>query len=130
MQLCIMQFIHNNEQMDGHPNLYIAFRILITVPVSVAAGERSFSKLKLIKTYLRSTMNQERLTGLLSIEQGVASSLSYDNNFIITEFAIRKKEKIILRSVATYINNKVNLDCWNSAILRFSFELIITALMS
>nr|CAI5858450.1 unnamed protein product [Callosobruchus analis] len=34
------------------------------MPVSVASCERSFSKLKLIKTYLRSTMGQERLSGL------------------------------------------------------------------
>jgi len=55
----------------------LPFRISMTMPVSVAAGERIFSKLKLIKTYLRSTMNQERLTvlAILSTEQGTASSL-------------------------------------------------------
>uniref|UniRef100_A0A3B1J9M7 TTF-type domain-containing protein n=1 Tax=Astyanax mexicanus TaxID=7994 RepID=A0A3B1J9M7_ASTMX len=37
---------------------------ILTLPVSVASGERSFSALKLIKTYMRSTMGQERLTGL------------------------------------------------------------------
>lgn len=52
------------------PNAYIAYKILLIVPVTVAFVERSFSKLKLIKTYLRSTMSQERLNGLamLSIE--------------------------------------------------------------
>jgi len=34
---------------DFAPNLSIALRILLTLPVSVATGERSFSKLKLIK---------------------------------------------------------------------------------
>ena len=39
--------------------------------MSVASVERSFSKLKIIKTYLRSTMSQERLdeSVLLSIEK-------------------------------------------------------------
>jgi hypothetical protein len=57
---------------------------------TVASGERSFSKLKLIKNYLRSTMTQERLTGLaiLAIEQDIASSLSYDD--IISDFAEKK----------------------------------------
>jgi hypothetical protein len=35
--------------------------ILLTLPVSVATEERSFSKIKLIKSYLRSTIIQERL---------------------------------------------------------------------
>ena len=92
--LDIMQFIHNNQLMDSYPNVYIALRILMTMPVTVASGERSFSKLKLIKNYLRSTMSQERLTGLaiLSIEQEIACQLSYDN--IITEFANQKARKI------------------------------------
>ena len=39
------------------PNAYIAYRILLTIPVMVASMEISFSKLKLIKSYLRSTMS-------------------------------------------------------------------------
>jgi len=41
------------------PNLKVALRILLTLPVTVASGERSFSKLELlIKNFLRSTMAQ------------------------------------------------------------------------
>ena len=40
------------------PNISIAYRILFTVPVTVASAERSFSKLKLLRNYLRSTMSQ------------------------------------------------------------------------
>ena len=39
------------------PNVNVAMRILLTLPITVASAERSFSKLKLIKTYLRSTMS-------------------------------------------------------------------------
>ena len=39
------------------PNAYIAYGILLTIPVMVASMEISFSKLKLIKSYLRSTMS-------------------------------------------------------------------------
>ena len=41
------------------------FRLLLTVPVTSASAERSFSKLKLVKTLMRSVMNQERLVELL-----------------------------------------------------------------
>ncbi|XP_022874211.1 zinc finger MYM-type protein 1-like [Olea europaea var. sylvestris] len=53
------------KKMNGcFPNAYIPYKILLTIPVTVASVERSFSKLKLIKTYLRLTMSQQRLNGL------------------------------------------------------------------
>ncbi|CAM4484310.1 unnamed protein product [Caretta caretta] len=73
----IVQFIHTSKLVDIYPNMYIAIRILLTFPVTVASGEWSFSKLKLIKNYLCFTMSQECLTGLavLAIEQDITLSL-------------------------------------------------------
>ncbi|XP_047109381.1 uncharacterized protein LOC124777882 [Schistocerca piceifrons] len=61
------------------PNVNVALRILLTLPVTVASGERSFSKLKLIETYLRSTMCQTRFNDFatMSIEHEVAEDLNY-----------------------------------------------------
>ena len=52
------------KRLDSFPNAYIAYRILLTISVMIASAERSFSKLKLIKSYLRSTMSQEKLSEL------------------------------------------------------------------
>ena len=72
----------------------MALRILPTLPVSVASGERSFSKLKLIKAYLRSTMSDERLASLaiLSIENEVAKEMDFSQ--IVEEFANAKSRKV------------------------------------
>ena len=75
-------------------NLAVALRILLTVPVTVASGERSFSRLKLIKTFLRSTMSQDRLVGLaiLSIENDVVQTLDFAD--LLSQFASQKARKI------------------------------------
>ncbi|XP_060878884.1 uncharacterized protein LOC132951154 [Metopolophium dirhodum] len=59
-----LQFIHDMKLVDVFPYTWISLRILLTIPVTVASGERSFSKLKLIKTYLRSSMTDDRLSSL------------------------------------------------------------------
>ncbi|XP_047106085.1 uncharacterized protein LOC124775292 [Schistocerca piceifrons] len=76
------------------PNVNIALRILLTLPVAVASGEMGFSKLKLIKTYLRSTMSQTRLNDLATIliEHELAEDLNYTNR--VKEFAQAKARKV------------------------------------
>ena len=41
--------------------LYILLRLYLTVPLSNASAERSFSALRRVKTYLRSRITQEHL---------------------------------------------------------------------
>ena len=43
------------------PNAYKCYKHLFTAPVSVADIERSFSKMKIVTSYLRLTMKDERL---------------------------------------------------------------------
>ncbi|XP_063788649.1 zinc finger MYM-type protein 1-like [Pseudophryne corroboree] len=86
-----IKFIHSNEL--SFPNLKIAFRILLTLPVSVASGERSFSRLKLIKNYLRSSISQERLVSLsmVAIECDVCDQLKIEE--LVSKFASMKARR-------------------------------------
>uniref|UniRef100_A0A3P8S973 HAT C-terminal dimerisation domain-containing protein n=1 Tax=Amphiprion percula TaxID=161767 RepID=A0A3P8S973_AMPPE len=55
-------------------------KIVVVLPVSSAFREQSFSSLRLIKTYLRSTMTEKRLSSLavLSIESKCTKALDLD----------------------------------------------------
>ena len=81
------------KMLDSFPNTCIAYRILLIIPITFASAERSVSKLKLIKSYLRSTMSQEKLSSLaiLSIENEMLEELEYKN--LISQFASQKQEK-------------------------------------
>ncbi|GJU47369.1 zinc finger MYM-type protein 1 [Tanacetum coccineum] len=84
------------KQDDCYPNAISAYRVLLTIPVIMASTERSFSKLKLLKSYLRSTMSQERLNGLalIAIENDILESVNYDD--LINNFASKNARRIAL----------------------------------
>ena len=82
----ILKFL---KRHDCFPNASIAYRVLLTIPVTVASAERSFSKLKLLKSYLRSTMTQQRLNDLatIALESEVPEKIDYEH--IIEDFISR-----------------------------------------
>ena len=90
---CTTRYMHKNQLHEVLSNLSITLRILLTIPVT---GERSFSRLKLIKTYLRSTIwhKRSRLVGLsfLSIQHDIAQALGFSALF--KTFANAKARKV------------------------------------
>jgi len=66
---------------------------MLTIPVTSACAERSFSKLKLIKTYLLNQLGQDKLSelALISIEEEVSSTVDYKH--LIDIFASKKSRK-------------------------------------
>ena len=65
LSLNLLNLIYQKGLQNIFPQTCIALRILITIPVSVAEGERIFSKLSVVKNHLRSTIGQERLSHLI-----------------------------------------------------------------
>ena len=72
---------------SSFPNLHKLLVLFLTIPVTVATAERSFSKLKLIKTYLRSKMHQERLYHLSIISIENAEAVALDKKCLVQKFA-------------------------------------------
>ena len=74
------------------PLVSTLFKLLATLPVSNATPERSFSTLRRIKTWLRSTKGESRLVGLalLNIHKDIEVSVEK----IIDRFAKMKKRRV------------------------------------
>ena len=89
-----MEYIRKcSEGLFVKQNVEVALRIYLVMMVSNCSGERSFSKLNLIKDRLRSSMKQERLVhlSLMSIESDILRELNYDD--LINTFAASKARK-------------------------------------
>ena len=69
--------------------------ILITTPMTTAEAERCFSTLKIIKTFLRNSMGQERLNALamLSMERELVLNMRDFNGEVIDRFAALKEKR-------------------------------------
>lgn len=81
---------------DTFPNVETVLRLYLVLMVSNCSGERSFSKLKLIKNRLRTSMAQERLNHLtlMSSEHDILRQISFDD--VIHDFANKKARKVQL----------------------------------
>uniref|UniRef100_A0A8C5PE46 TTF-type domain-containing protein n=1 Tax=Leptobrachium leishanense TaxID=445787 RepID=A0A8C5PE46_9ANUR len=91
--LDVLAFIAEWDVIESLPNLSLSLKLFLTICVSVASCERSFSKLKIIKNHLRSTMGQSRLSDLamLSVESELARKIDFEE--VINNFATLKARK-------------------------------------
>ena len=100
--------LHANEKM--FPNLNCLFRIICTLPVTSCECERSISVLRRLKTYLRATKGEERLTGLALMHIHYAMDLNKEE--IINSFAEQHLRRMVLNLLdRTVIAYSVHVHC-------------------
>ena len=63
-----------------------ALEMLLTIPVTTATSERTFSVMRRLKTYLRSSMTQERLNNILILHCYKSRTDKIDINQIASSF--------------------------------------------
>lgn len=61
------KLFHQHDLKKVFPAIYTALSIGLTLPVSSSSPEQAFSKLKLIKNRLRSTIGENKLESLMII---------------------------------------------------------------
>ena len=93
------------------PNIYACLKILATFPVTSCSCERSASSVRLLKTYLRSTMTTERLNGLATIYTHKYKAI--DLGKTINKFSIKNRPRLKL----TNILNSNNMDEKDDAVI-------------
>ena len=91
----VLQVLNQRQLTHAYPNVTCLYKLCLTLPVTTATTERSFSKLKLVKTALRSTMIEERLSALLllSLERDLTDQVNFDN--VIDAFALSRPRRLL-----------------------------------
>ncbi|KAJ8957584.1 hypothetical protein NQ318_020625 [Aromia moschata] len=84
----------DNNFGAAFPNIEITLRMYLVLMVANCTGERSFSKMNIIKNRLRTTMTQKRLAYLsvLSIESDLLREMDFEE--IINDLASKKARKV------------------------------------
>ena len=84
---------------EFYPNVTTILNILAVVPATTCTCERSISALRRLKTWLRSTMSNERLTGLALMH--VHRHMNFDVDKIIDNFAPAYPRRMRLLNVVS-----------------------------
>ena len=80
-----------------YQNIKKLLQILLTIPVTSCEAERAISGLRLLKNYMRSTMGQQRFTGLALMH--IHHSMDIDLDNIIDEFCQKHPRRMRLSNI-------------------------------
>ncbi|GKC19971.1 zinc finger MYM-type protein 1-like protein [Tanacetum coccineum] len=94
-QLC--KGLQETEKSETYPLIDRLIRLILTLPVSTATSERAFSKMKLVKTRLRSTMSDGFLKSsmILSVEREIVRTLCTNN--VIDDFYSKTQRRVQMK---------------------------------
>ena len=86
----VLALIVEKDTLKFFPELLKVLKIFATLPVTSCEAERSFSTLKRLKTFIRSTMGEERLNSLavLNIHREICNLvMEKDTDKLVNKFS-------------------------------------------
>ena len=88
-----LSYLKKNCLIETFPNVAIILRIYLTLPVANTKGERSFSALKRVKNYLRSSLTPDHVCDfrVMAIKKRFTKSISFED--AIDKFVAAKCRK-------------------------------------
>lgn len=94
----LLNFLISNNLEDALREVKKLLEIIVTVPMITTEAERTFSTLNRIKTFLRNSMCQDRLTALavLSIESEFVKTIPSFNEKVMDNFANKTNHRMDL----------------------------------
>ena len=92
-----LTYLHRHKIVNWFPNIYVILKLIAVVPGSSCSCERSISRLRLLKTYLRSTMDKERLNGLALLY--IHRDLDIDFEKVLDIFARKYRHRLQLANI-------------------------------
>ena len=81
------------KKLGTYPIIQTLLHIFATIPVTTVTGERSFSALKYLKNYLRSTMTEKRLNGLAQMYINRDIQFNYER---VVDIFSEKNRRVLL----------------------------------
>lgn len=92
----LVQYIRANNLVSTFSEVLKLLKIAITLPLTTSEPERCFSTLKRVKTFLRNTMGEDRLSALamLSIGKEMVKNIPRFNERVMDKFAKMKGRRL------------------------------------
>ena len=78
-------------------SIFVLLQILATIPITTCQFERCVSRLRLLKTYLRSTVTQGRLNGFAMLS--IHCDECFDLDDIVNRFALKNERRMTLMNI-------------------------------
>ncbi|KAF0298378.1 repressor of the inhibitor of the protein kinase [Amphibalanus amphitrite] len=101
----VLEALAEARTAGSFPVIARLLHIFATLPVTTATSERSFSALKRLKTYLRSTLTEDRLNGLAMLYVHRDIPLDGDEAISALIEALESEESVLARGDVDIVEN-------------------------